>query len=47
MLPSEARIFFSQVSLDISLQHVLQTIIYFIKIQSQNIYFENTLAFDN
>ena len=30
--------------LNIYLQHVLQTIIYFLKIQSQNIYFENTPA---
>ena len=42
MLPSESRFFLSAI-IDISLQkHVRKTIIYFIKFQSQNIYFKNT-----
>ena len=44
MMWSEAirQIFFFELS-NIYLQHVLHTIIYFMKIQSQNIYLKNTL----
>ena len=41
-MPIEARQNLFQGPLNIYLQHVFQTIIYFMKIQSQNIYFANT-----
>ena len=43
MMPSEARQNVFQGPINIYLQHLLQTLIYYMKIHSQNIYFKNTL----